>query len=106
MPPEVRTLSAVGTSRPCGLDHKINPFNCSLSLAFGGTATAKVQYTLSDTKDATDAIGTGMTWFDHATLNGGSVNAVGNFAFPVSAVRLVVSAWTSGNVILTVLQAG
>jgi hypothetical protein len=104
--PYVRTLAAVAVSNACPHDHAHTPFNLSLDLVFTGTATAKVQYTLDDLATATDAQGSNLTWFDHATLTGAVANAVGNIAFPVRATRLNVTAWTSGNVTMTALQAG
>lgn len=104
--PYVRTLGAVATSAACPLDTFRNPFNVSLALDFTGTATAKVQYTLDDPALASDAQGTGLTWFDHATLAGVTSDTPGNIAFPVRAVRLVVTAWTSGSVVMTAIQAG
>lgn len=42
--------------------------------------------------------------YDHSTLTGLTASAVGNLAFPVTAVRLNVTAYTSGSAALTVLQ--
>jgi hypothetical protein len=39
--------------------------------------------------------------FDHATITGKTANQDGNIAFPVTAVRLNVTAWTSGKVTMT-----
>lgn len=106
MTPQVKTLAAVAISAACPLDHYENPFNLSLAVVIATTATAKVQYTLDDPASASDSSGTGLTWFDHATLTAITASAVGNIAFPVRAVRLNVTAWTAGNVTMTVLQAG
>jgi hypothetical protein len=96
----------VGISAACPLSHVNDPFNSTQALVFTGTATAKVQFTLDDPTGASDAQGSNLTWFDHATLTGISANTVGNIAFPVRAIRLNVTAWTSGSVTMTVLTAG
>ena len=89
-----RSLSAVGTSPAVVTDHYANPFNMGIGVTFtgAGSATAKVQYTFDDPSTASDVLGTGLVWFDHDTLVGLTANASGNLAFPVRAVRLVVSA--------------
>ena len=107
MTPYTRTLSANGTSTVCRLDHHLTPFNCSITVDITGTATAKVQYSLSDPLTATDATGGGMTWYDHAQLVNLTASAPGNIAFPVQAVRLVVSGVSATpTVVMTVVQSG
>jgi len=39
-------------------------------------------------------------------VTGETTNQDGNYAFPVRAIRLNVTAWTSGTATLTVIQAG
>lgn len=40
--------------------------------------------------------------FDHSTITGKTANQDGNIAFPITAVRVVNTIWTSGTVTLTV----
>jgi hypothetical protein len=102
-----RTLTANGTSAACRLDHFQTPFNVLIEVDITGTATAKVQYSLSDPIMSTDAIGTGMVWQDHSTLVSLTTAAVGNMAFPVQAARLVVSGVAATpTVTMTLIQAG
>jgi hypothetical protein len=68
----------------------------------GGTLTYKVQHTFDDVFDSTVT----PVWFDHSTITGKTTNADGNYAFPVRAVRLNVTAYTSGSVTMTLLQIG
>ncbi|NDC56709.1 MAG: hypothetical protein EBZ69_07885 [Alphaproteobacteria bacterium] len=104
-----QTLTADGNSNIIRLDHMINPFNVAVFVdaSGGGSGTDKVQVSGSDPLAATDTAGTGMAWWDHATLTGLSAGGVGNIAFPVTAVRLVRSS-TSGSrtSVMTVIQAG
>ena len=44
--------------------------------------------------------------FSHADLAAKTVSADGNYAFPARAVRLLISAYTSGSATLTVVEAG
>lgn len=64
-------------------------------------------YTVVNTGATVSAGGTrvkSLRVFDHATLTAQAGRADGNYAFPVSACRLVVTAYTSGNVTLDLLQ--
>ena len=101
MRPQVVTLSAVADSAPIPMDWTQDPFAIGLGLIFTGTATAGVQHTFDDILS-----GVTPTWYDHSTLVAKTTNTDGNYAFPVTAIRLHVTAWTSGNVTLNILQGG
>lgn len=66
-----------------------------------------ITYTVTNT-DNTVAYGSAkvclLPVFDHETLVGQTTDADGNYAFPCSACRLTVTAYTSGFVRLTVVQ--
>jgi hypothetical protein len=64
-----------------------------IELIISGTCTAKVQYTLDDIFDPNYNAATG-NWFD--TSVSGSASTAGSLAFPVSALRLNMTAYTSG----------
>jgi hypothetical protein len=95
---------AAGVTAPVPLDQYISPFNVSLAIVPTGTATYTVQYTFDDpftaTFDPTTAV-----WFDHPDLTAETGNKNGNFAFPVRATRLNVSA-CNNDVTFYVTQAG
>jgi hypothetical protein len=99
MRPQYVSLGAVADSAPIPMDRRQAPFAVGLGLAFTGTATASVQHTFDDL-----SLGAPTTWFDHSVLVGKSVNSDSNYAFPVTAIRLRVTAWTSGSVTLSILQ--
>lgn len=63
-------------------------------------------YTVTDTGDASSRSGriVLLRTFVHSSITGKTVNSDGNYAFPIAATRLVVTAYTSGNVTLTVRQ--
>ena len=91
------------------LDWAVVPFNVSWAVEIqAGTATFGVQYTLDNLNAAIDtfATNTTVTWFNDA--NGAlpqTSNTVGNYAFPVRALRLnVVTATTNTVVQFVVIQ--
>jgi hypothetical protein len=99
---------STGPSAPAILDIYLTPFQITLAVEFGtASATSKVQYSCDDpyatyaTNYNTDAV-----WFDHPTLVNLTANGVDTITTPVRAVRLDNTAWTSGVVTLTVIQAG
>ena len=95
---------ASGVTAPVPLDQYISPFNVSLAIVPAGTATYTVQYTFDD-PFAADFVATSATWFNHPDLTSESGNNDGNFAFPVRATRLNVSA-TDADITFYVTQAG
>lgn len=101
MRPQTVTVSSQAASAPIPLDWRQVPFNVSLACVVpSGTLTFKVQHTFDNLLDPTVT----PTWFDHSTITGKNASTDGNYAFPVTAVRLNVTSYTSGFVTLTVLQ--
>lgn len=100
-------VSSATTSQVVPLDQYISPENVTVAvvLSAGASLTYKVQYTFDDVFAATFNPAT-ANWNDHATLVSKTASADGNFAFPVTGVRLNVTPYTSGTATLTVLQAG
>lgn len=100
-------VNSATTSQVVPLDQYISPENVSIAvvLSAGASLTYKVQYTFDDVFAAGFAPAT-ANWNDHATLVAKTASADGNFAFPVTGVRLNVTPYTSGTATLVVLQAG
>ena len=98
MRPTSVTLSSATTSNAIPLDYKQSPFSVGIGVVSSGTATYKVQHTFDNV-----LAGDTPTWFDHAD---GAKTASDDFSytFPVMAVRLNVTSYTSGNITMTVLQ--
>ena len=101
MRPQKVTVTSVTESAPIVLDRRQLPFNVGLGLIFDGAGTATVQHCFDDI-----LAGETPTWFNHATLAAKSANADGNYAFPVTAIRLSVSALGGTAVTLIALQGG
>lgn len=99
-----KTVGSATSSAAIPVDWQQVPFAVSLAcvVSAGATLTFKVQHTFDDIFDSTVT----PTWFDHSSITGKTANTDGNYAFPVKAVRLTLTAWTSGTCTLKVLQGG
>lgn len=100
MRPTSVSRSAAGTSAWIPVDYRQNPFNIGLGLVISGTLTADVEHTFDDVFDSSVT----PTAFKHDTMTGKSANDDGNYAFPIRAIRLNLTAYTSGSATLTILQ--
>lgn len=102
MTPQTISLSSATSTAWIPVDYIQNPYNISLALVFSNTPnlTCKVEYTLDDVFNPLIT----PTAFAHTSLNGITTNTTGSITYPVKAIRLTVTAWTSGTVTLTALQ--
>lgn len=101
------TVSSATTSNVLPMDQYISPFNLGLgvSLSAGANLTYTVQHTFDDIWAANYSAASG-NWFSHATMVNKTTSFDGNYAYPVTAIRLNVTAHTTGNATMTVVQAG
>jgi len=101
------TVSSATTSAVLPLDQYISPFNIGLgvSLSAGASLTYTVQHTFDDVWAAGFDPAT-ASWFNHATMASKTTSFDGNYAYPVTAIRLNVTVYTSGTATLTAVQAG
>jgi hypothetical protein len=67
--------------------------------------TYTVEHTFSDPFDSGFSAAT-ATWFPNTGLSAKTASSDGNYAYPVRAVRLTITAYTSGTATMTLLQAG
>lgn len=104
MKPVSVTVKGVGVSVPIAMDYYVGPFNVGFGVVPEVGVTYTVQHTFQDCLtpgfDPATAI-----WFDHPTAVTQTVKQDGNYAFPVSAIRLKVDAGAN-SATLTVIQAG
>ena len=101
------TVGSATSSAPIPLDHYRDPFNVGVGVVLSSGAT--LTYTVEHTFDDVFAEGfnpSTAAWFANSGLSAKTASLDGNYAFPVTAVRLRVSSYTSGNATMTVLQAG
>jgi hypothetical protein len=97
----VQTVSktGAGSSSALVMNTNISPFN----VGFGVTVTGTVNYTIQHTFDDP---GVGFTtWFDHPSVASESTNQDGNYAFPVTGVKVLVNSG-GGTATLELVQAG
>lgn len=98
---KTQTVSQTGTGSSSSIVMNTNttPFN----VGFGVIATGTVTYTIQHTFDSP---GTGFTtWYPHPTIAAKSDNQDGNYAFPVSGIKVLVTAG-AGTATLNLIQAG
>jgi len=98
---KVQTISqtGVGSSSAIVMNTNISPFNVGFGVVVTGEANYTVQHTFDDP-------GIGFTtWFPHPTVAGEDANADGNYAFPVTGVKVLVNSG-EGTVTMNLLQAG
>jgi hypothetical protein len=91
--------TGVGSSSALVMNTNISPFN----VGFGVTVTGTVNYTVQHTFDD-PAVGF-STWFSHPTVASLAANADGNYAFPVTGIKVLVNSG-SGTATLNLIQAG
>lgn len=101
------TVGSQTTSVPIPLSTYADPFNVGLGvkLSAGASLTYTVEHTFDDVQSASFTPATAV-WYSNATIVAQTTNKDGNYAFPVTAIRLNVTAWTSGTATLTAIQAG
>ncbi len=90
-------------------DVMLTPFNIGIGCVCNSTS-AITAYNVEHSFDYTGSsvfISSNATWFLNSTISAASSNLSGNYAFPVSAVRLNVTAGSStGTISFTAIQAG
>ena len=102
---KVQTVSQTdaGSSSAIVINTNTNPCNIGFGcIITDGSPTYTVQHTFDD-PSATN-LNTSATWFPHPTIASEVANADGNYAFPITAVKVVVAG--TGTVVLKLVQAG
>lgn len=83
-------------------DRHRDPFNIGFGAVVDGTVTYTIEHTFDD---VTLPNSPAPTVFPHETLVAQTANADGNYAFPVAATRVTITAGT-GTVTVNYMQAG
>ena len=98
---KLQTVSqtGVGSSSPIVMNLNTSAFNVGFGVVKTGTGDYTVQHTFDD-----PTVGF-TTWFPHPTVAAQIANADGNYAFPVTAIRVTMNSG-DGTVTLTLIQAG
>lgn len=93
------TVSSAASSKwiPCNIQQ--GDFKVSLGLEITGTGTYKVEHTFDNIQ--TDS---SPTAFPHSVLTAITSSSDSNYNFPVRAIRLTCTSWTSGSATLKIIQ--
>ena len=97
----VISTTGTGSSNVAPLDTYCNPFNIGMGVVVSGTVNYTIQHTFDDVFNPAIT----PVWFSHPTLASLAVNADGNYAFPVRAIKILVNSGT-GTAKATIIQAG
>ena len=99
--------SGVSVTAPIPLNNYAVPFNVGfgVKLSAGASLTYTVEHTFDDVYAPTFSPSTAV-WYSNATVVTQTANRDGNYAFPVTAIRLNITVWASGTATLTSIQAG
>jgi hypothetical protein len=107
-------LSLTGLSSTNGYplwvpDTAVRPFNIGFGVVLSSTSVGQT-YSIEHSMDFTGSsafLSSNATWFANSTAQGATSNLTGNYAFPVSAIRLNVTAGSStATTTATLIQAG
>jgi hypothetical protein len=103
------TVSSVTTSPVIPLNVYADPFNVGLGVKILPAGNSGTTYTVQHTFDNVQSPSfdpATATWYSNSTIVDKIVNSDGNYAWPVTAIRLNVTTITSGSVTLTAIQSG
>lgn len=96
---QIAAQAGAGSTAPFVMNTNTNPFNVGFGVIVSGVVNYTVQHTFDD-----PAVGF-TTWFNHPTIAALAVTADGNYAFPVTGIRLTVNSG-AGTATLKLIQAG
>jgi len=108
MRPVVVTVSSATTSNPIPVDWRGSPFSLAIGVDLNpGVLTYTVEHTFDDPIGFTSAAdyNSNATWRATTGLSALTATDEGNIAFPIRAVRLNVTAFTSGSAEMTIIQS-
>ena len=98
---KLQTVSKTGTGSSDALvmNTNVTPFNVGFGVIVSGDVNYTVQHTFDD-----PAVGF-TTWFAHPSVASETTNQDGNYAFPVTGIKLLVNSG-DGTATLKLVQAG
>jgi hypothetical protein len=96
---QILSQTGAGSTSPVVANTNTSPFNVGFGVIVSGTVNYTVQHTFDDPADGFS------TWFPHPTIASLAANADGNYAFPVTGIRLTVNSG-GGTATLKLIQAG
>lgn len=95
----VLSQTGAGSTSAIVTNTNTNPFNVGFGVIVDGVVDYTVEHTFDD-----PAVGF-TNWFPHPTIAAQIADADGNYAFPVTGIRLTVNSG-AGSATLKLIQAG
>ena len=95
------TVSSASSSNWIPVNAVQKDFKISLGLEVSGTGTYKVEHTFDNPFTTASPVA-----YPHSILAGIVATTDSNYFFPVTAIRLTCTSYTSGSGILTIVQGG
>lgn len=95
------TVSSASSSNWIPVNAVQKDFKISLGLEVSGTGVYKVEHTFDNPFTTASPIA-----YPHSILAGVVATTDSNYFFPVTAIRLTCTSYTSGSGILTIVQGG
>lgn len=89
------TTTGTSQSSPYVVNWKANNFGIGMGLTM--TASKGIGVDIEHTFDDPKSGLTNATWFKHSSLSSRTASADGNYAYPITAIRINITAQTSGN---------
>lgn len=110
MKPVYVSVTGVGSSSVIPMNHYVTPFNVGFGVVVSGTTTTvtyTVQHTFDDVFSSSFNPSTAQ-WFSHPTFTAitSATAADGNYAFPVTGIRITGNATNTSTLTLKLVQAG
>lgn len=104
-PVTTAAISSATSSSPVVLDYRAENIAVTLAvtLSSGAVLTYSVQYTTDDVFSSSFNAST-ANWTDVSTMSGLTASSTASLVTPVTAVRLKVTAYTSGSATLKVIS--
>lgn len=100
MRPQVIKQTDVGETAWIPVDYKQSPFSIGFGIVITGSPTFTVEHTFDDVFDSSIT----PTAFPHSVVVTKTANIDGNYAFPIRAVRLSITAGSGVTATMTILQ--
>ena len=97
---QIVSKTGTGSSSVMPMNTYTSPFNVGFGVVVSGTVTYTIQHTFDNVQTVASPV-----WFSHPTIAAKTDNQDGNYAFPVAAIKILVTAGT-GTATITVIQAG
>lgn len=109
MKPVTLQITGETNSQVVPLNHYVTPFNLGfgVSVSGSGSCTYTVQHTFDDVWSNSFSPST-ATWFNHPSFTAvtSTTSADGNYAFPVTGIRIIGNSGNTYTVTMKLVQAG